>query len=141
MFLIETKFIFKIFKKFRRRNESQEIPRLRLFIILKDSSFLIVKKSDFKISKVQKNGRLRFPKFWNSWVSDFFETNFPICSRDVPWFFLDLIQVFLSNKMQKYGLPEPKTLRIHEMLSFRPLMQWNRHFISSIWRRKIQLRH
>ena len=48
---------------------------------------------------------------------------------------------FWSNKMKKYGLPEPKTLRIHEILSFRCLMPWNRHFISSIWRRKIQLRH
>ena len=31
-FLIETKFISKLFKKFRRQNESQEIPRLSLFI-------------------------------------------------------------------------------------------------------------
>ena len=30
-FLIETKFISKLFKKSRRRNESQETPRLRLF--------------------------------------------------------------------------------------------------------------
>ena len=34
MFLIETKFISKLFKKFRRRNECQEIPRLRLFDVL-----------------------------------------------------------------------------------------------------------
>ena len=32
MFFIETKFISKLFKKFRRQNGSQEIPRLRLFI-------------------------------------------------------------------------------------------------------------
>ena len=31
-FLIEMKFISKLFKKFRRQNGSQEIPRLRLFI-------------------------------------------------------------------------------------------------------------
>ena len=31
-FLIEMKFISKLFIKFRRENESQEIPRLRLFI-------------------------------------------------------------------------------------------------------------
>ena len=55
--------------------------------------------------------------------------------------FLDLIQVILFNKMKKYGLPEPKTSIIHEMLSFRPLMPWNRDFISLPWRRKIQLRH
>ena len=50
-FLIETKFISKLFKKFRRQNESQEIPRLRLFIIL--SYYHILK------SKNQKNQKTR----------------------------------------------------------------------------------
>ena len=139
-FLIETKFISKLFKKFRRQNESQEIPRLRLFMIFKNSSFLIIKNQISKFQKF-KTGRLRFPKFQNSWDSDFFEKCFPIFSRDVPWFFLDLIQVILSNKMKKYGLPGPNTSIIHAMLSFWYLMPWNRDFMNLAWRRKIQLRH
>ena len=106
--------------------------------------FLIIRNSRFQNFRNSKNGHPRFPrfrKFRKSWVSEFSEECFPIFSRDVPWFFLDLIQVILSNKMKKYGLPEPKTSIIHEMLSFRPLMQWNRDFISSICSRKIQLRH
>ena len=56
-FLIETKFIHKLFKKFRWENETQEIPRLRLFMIFKNSSFPIIKISDlqsFKVSKIQR---------------------------------------------------------------------------------------
>ena len=45
-FLIETKFIFKIFKKFRRENESQEIPHLRFFII--SSYYHIIKSKNQK---------------------------------------------------------------------------------------------
>ena len=56
MFLIETKFTSKCLEKFRRQNECQEIPRLRLLMIFKNSSFLISKKTGtwkFKISNVQ----------------------------------------------------------------------------------------
>ena len=99
----------------------------------------------------QKFGSSEIPKFkkWKAKVSKnskilkfrFLRKMFSPFSRDVPWFFLDLIQVILSNKLKKYGLPGPKTLIIHEMLSFRCLMPWNRDFISLPWRRKIQLRH
>ena len=56
-FLIETKFISKLFKKFRRQNESQEIPHLRLFII--SSYYHIIKsknqaKNEPKVPKKQK---------------------------------------------------------------------------------------
>ena len=109
------------------------------FIISKDSSFLISKNPGFLNFKNSKSGQLRFPKFRKFWSSEFFEKYFPIFSRGLPWFFLDLIQVIPPNKMKKYGLPEPKTLRNHEMLSFRCLMPWNRDFISLPWRRKIQI--
>ena len=66
---------------------------------------------------------------------------FSQCSQGCSLFFLDSIEVFWFNKMKKYGLPGPKTSIIHEMLSFRCLMPWNRDFISLAWRRKIQLRH
>ena len=50
VFFIETKFISKLFKKFRRQNESQEIPRLRLFMfswkIGKISSTIIQKMTN-----------------------------------------------------------------------------------------------
>ena len=61
-FLIEMKFTSKLFKKFRRRNESQEIPRLRLFIIFKNSSSRISKTSEILNFKNSKSGRLRFPE-------------------------------------------------------------------------------
>ena len=113
----------------------------RRFLVFDFSSFHnIIKKSGILNFKNSKSGRLRFPKFRNSWVSDFVEKYFPHFFQGRSLIFLDLIQVILSNQMKKYGLPEPKTLMMHEMLSFRCLMPWNRHFISSIWRRKIQLR-
>ena len=54
-FLIETKFISKLFKKFRRENESQEIPRLRLFIISSYYHILKGKKNKNKKTKVHQN--------------------------------------------------------------------------------------
>ena len=54
-FLIETKFISKMFKKFRRQNESQEIPRLRLFIF----SWKISRISLKIIKIIQKNENSR----------------------------------------------------------------------------------
>ena len=123
-FLIEMKFISKLFKKFRRQNESQENPRLRLFIIFKNSSFLIIKNPGILNFKNSKIGRLRAKVSKISKILSFrclrkmFFHFFQGCSL----IFLDLIQVILSNKMKKYGLPEPKTLIIHEMLSFRCLM-------------------
>ena len=105
--------------------------------------FIIFNYQQFRNSEFQtfKNWTLKVSKISKFLSCRIRRKMFPIFSRDVPWFFLDLIQVFWSNKMKKYGLPEPQTPMIHEMLSFRPLMPWNRHFISSIWRRKIQLRH
>ena len=122
-FLIETKFIPKLLEKFRRQNECQEIPRLRLSIIFKNSSFLIIKKSgilNFKNSKSghfvnlknssfpisknpgilkfknSKNGQLRFPKFWNSWDSDLSPKYFPVFLPGIsPDFFL----IFSSNSV------------------------------------------
>ena len=111
------------------------------FLCFQDFIISNYQKSGILNFKNSKSGHLRFPKFRNFWSSEFFEISFPIFSRDVPWFFLDLIQVILFNKMKKYGLPEPKTLIIHEMLSFRCLMPRNRDFISLPWRRKIRLRH
>ena len=46
-FLIDMKFISKLLEKFRRQNLCQEIPRLRLFMIFKNSSFLISKNQEF----------------------------------------------------------------------------------------------
>ena len=63
-FLIETKFISKLFKKFRRQNESQEIPHLRLFII--SSYYRILKsknqqkKRNTKVHKNTKNEKQKF---------------------------------------------------------------------------------
>ena len=111
------------------------------FMIFMNSSFLISKNPGILNFKNSISGHIRFPNFRNSWVSDFVEISFPISSRDVPWFFLELIQIILSNKMKKYGLPGPKTSIIHDMLSFWCLMQWNWDFMSLAWRRKIQLRH
>ena len=87
---------------------------------------------EFIISNYQKFRNSEFQKFkkWKAKVSKISKfLSFRIPQKCVPIFvqgcsliFLDLIQVILSNKMKKYGLPEPKTLRIHEMLSFRCLM-------------------
>ena len=52
--LIGTKFTSKLSKKFRWQNESQEIPRLRLFILFKNSSFIIIKNQELWISKFKK---------------------------------------------------------------------------------------
>ena len=104
--------------------------------------FIIFNYQKFKNSKFQKN------KKWTLKVSKKSKfLKFRILRKYFPFFqgcsliFLDLVQVIPQNKMKKYGLPGPKTSRNDEILSFRPLMPWNRHFISSIWRRKIQLRH
>ena len=53
-FLIETKFVSKLWEKFRRQYECQEIPRLRLFMIFKNSSFLIINIQEFWVSEIQK---------------------------------------------------------------------------------------
>ena len=135
-FLIEMKFISKLFKKFRRENESQEILHLRLFIISSYYHIIIIKNPGIQNFQNLKNGRLRFPKFRFFWVSDFHTHIFPCVPRMSLIFLIRL--TFWSNKMKKYGLPEPKKSTIHELLSFRCLMTWNRDFISSIWRRKIQ---
>ena len=105
------------------------------FIIFNYQQFKIFKFQKFKkwtpkVSKISKFLSFRFSQ----------QNIFPFFPGML-WFFLDLIEVILSNKMKKYGLPEPKTSRIHEMLSFRCLLPWNRDFISLAWRRKIQLRH
>ena len=58
-FLIETKFIFKLLRKFRRQNWCQEIPRLRLFMfswkIRKISSKFIKNKSKKWKTKITDN--------------------------------------------------------------------------------------
>ena len=110
------------------------------FMISMNSSFLISKNPEILNFKNSKSGDLRFPKFqkieyFNSHIS--IDNISPGCSQ----IFLDFFQIILLNKMKKYGLSGPKTLRNDEMLSFRCLMPWNRHFISLPWRRKIQLRH
>ena len=83
--------------------------------------FIISKFQKFRNSEFQKfkNGHLRFQKTHTILE---FQISSKICSQLFPGcslIFLDLIQVILSNKMKKYGLPEPKTLIIHEILSFR----------------------
>ena len=80
-----------------------------------------------KVSELSKLLSFRFPQ---KYVSQMF-----------PDFVLICFQVIRCNKMKKYGLTGPKTSIIHEMLSFPCLMPWNRHDISSICRRKIQLSH
>ena len=142
-----TKFWFHVFwskwnphPSFWRNSDGTTNPRIFLVFDFHDFqilSFLIIKKSGILNFKNSKSGQLRFPEFRKLWDPDFHRKCFPIFSRDVPWFVLDLIHVILFNKMKKYGLPEPKTSIIHEMLSFRCLMPWNRHFISSIWSRNI----
>ena len=77
----------------------------------KNSKFQKFKKWTLKVSKISKFLSFRIPQ---KLFSHFFQG----CSL----IFLDSIQVFWSNKMKKYGLPEPKSLRNDEMLSFRPLM-------------------
>ena len=84
-FFIETKFIFNILRKLHRQNESQDIPRLRLFMI--SSYYHILKSKNQKNMNVHtKNlrfGTQDFPKFW-----DFQILRFPksIFSKDVPIF-------------------------------------------------------
>ena len=64
-FLIETKFISKLFKKFRRQNESQEIPRLRLFII--PSYYHIIKSK--KNLVIRYTGLSKILRFSDSQIS------------------------------------------------------------------------
>ena len=77
---------------------------------IRNSEFQKFKKWTLKVSKNSKFLSFRIPQ---KRFSHFFQG----CSL----IFLDLIQVILSNKMKKYGLPEPKTLIIHEMLTSRPI--------------------
>ena len=103
------------------------------------TSFPILKKSgilNFKNSKMDNSGFLNFA-FFEFHISTKYFPRFPRMFPDVSWF----VQTFWSNKMKKYGVAGPKISIIHEMLSFRCLMPWNRHFISLAWRRKIQSRH
>ena len=67
-FLIEMKFISKLFKKFRRGNESQEIPRLRLFIF----SWKIhrIWSKIIKHNSKNENSRLLI-MYSNPWGSEF----------------------------------------------------------------------
>ena len=117
----------------------------RKFLVFDFSSFSRIHHFNYQKSR---NSEFQKLKKWTHKVSRISKIlSFRILRNFFPFFpgmfpdFLDLIQVILSNNLKKYGLPEPKTLITHEMLSFLPLMPWNRHFISSIWRRKIQLRH
>ena len=69
-FLIETKLICKLLYILLMENQCQDIPRLRLFMIFKNSSFPIIKisnlqnskSSNFEISKIQKSGTQDFSK-------------------------------------------------------------------------------
>ena len=89
--MTETKFISKLFKNFHRRNECQEIPRLRLFMILKNSSCLISKIRDlqiseslnFEISKIAKSGTQDFRKYE---IFRFSDIHNPYFSRTFPYF-------------------------------------------------------
>ena len=84
--------------------------------------YVAIKISNLQILKFQKSQsqvHRTFENFENFEVSDFPNPYFP---RMVLICFL-IFQVILSNKMKKYGLPGPKTSIIHEMLSFRCLMQ------------------
>ena len=82
-FLIEAKFISKLLEKIRQQNGCQEIPRLRLLIMFKNSSFLIIKKTGVLNFKNSKSGHLRFPEFRNVRVSFFTKKRFPDLSREV----------------------------------------------------------
>ena len=101
--------------------------------------FIISNYQKFRNSEFQKlkNGHRRFPEyrnFQNFQFSEFHRSDLSRMFPDFSWFF----QVILINKMKKYGLHGPTTSIIHEMLSFRCLMPWNRDFISLPWRRQIQ---
>ena len=108
-FLIDMKFISKPFKKFRRQSECQEIPRLRLFMIFKNSTFPIINNSDLQnfkssnfeisnllISKFQKSksqvhrtsGNFEIPRF-----SDIQNPYFQGCSH----IFLYFSNIFIRN--------------------------------------------
>ena len=65
-FLIETKFIFVLLEKFRRQNESQEIPRLRLLMISLYHHIKIIEISDFQIFKFQIFKISKFQRFKDS---------------------------------------------------------------------------
>ena len=95
-FLIETKFIFKISEKFRRENWCHEIPRLRLFIIFKNSSFLIIKNSGIKNFKNSKSGH--FTIFKNK------DDYFPI-TLDRRVILVFLADVLCISKKPQHQLP------------------------------------
>ena len=95
-FLIETKFISKLLEKFRRQNECQEIPRLRLFMIFRNSSFLIIQISDLQIFESSNfdflNQEVRYTglrKFRKCRCSYFHGKDFPIFSQGCSQVFLN----------------------------------------------------
>ena len=107
-----------------------------------DGQLMFPEFQEFWISKIQKWTHSDFAKF-KKWtlkvcgISKFL--SFRIIQKIFSHFvqgcsliFFDFIQVILLNKMKKYGLPGSKTPIIHEMLSFRCLMPWNRHFITCL---------
>ena len=111
-FLIETKFISKLLYIWLVENWCQDIPRLRRFIILENSSFLIIKNQELWISKIQK---------WTAKVSGisnclsfiFPQNRFPQIFPGCSLFVLIFFQVLWFNKMKKCGVPWPAKPRIH----------------------------
>ena len=110
-FLIETKFISKLFKKFRRENESQEIPRLRLFIISSYYHILIIKNPDlqnfkssnFEISNLQiskfQNPKVRYTGlFENFEILRFSDLKNPYFLRMFPYFPCIFLSKFMTNR-------------------------------------------
>ena len=98
-FLIETKFISKLFKKFRRQNESQEVPRLRLFMIW---SYYHILKSNKKTEGAQKKNEVRYtglPKILIFRFSDFQNSYIP---KIIPHVFLIFPKGFDDNR-EGYG--------------------------------------
>ena len=126
----------------KSRNSEFQNSKNGHFMFFMNSSFLISKnpgilnfknsRSGFIISNQQKSRNSEFQKFkkWtpkvskiSKFLSSRFRRNcFSHFFQGCSLIFLDLIKVFWSNKMKKYGLPGPKTLRNDEMLSFRCLM-------------------
>ena len=91
-----------------------------IILIIKISDLQIFESSNFEIPQIEKSGTQDFGNFEKSilrfpWkiLSHMFPRMFPD--------FLGFFKVFWCNKMKKYGLPEPKTLIIHEMLTSRPI--------------------
>ena len=129
-------------------NWCQVIPRLRLFMISQNSSFLVIKNSGILNFEIQK-WTTKVSKKWKANVSGIsnlssfrhpqkiFSRMFPGCSLIFTWF----VSSILVQQNEEIQASKTKKSIVYEMLSFRCLMPWNRDFISSIWRRKIQLRH